>query len=312
MVNRALAWGGAAGVAVGAGVGQQGRDGPGGVVRQGSPDGDLVHVAAVEGLDVERGEQGFLDPGRGGGEHVGSVGQQVQQGGVVVRGRGCFQVRELGFGGGALGVQVGEPGADAGAVGLGGRVSRVGRGLQFGDQAALGGVDAGQFGAQTGLGAGLALGMLGGGGGELGGEVFGAVAPEDVPVEESADGVNEGVFAEHDVAVVGVGGGLAGVGRVVRALILRGQSAAHGLSFPSGHAVVIFAITAVVAPYFKSWWKVLPWALAAAVCLSRVYLGAHFSLDVAAGAGLGLFIGGVLNLVFGVPSSSSSTARASR
>ena len=47
-----------------------------------------------------------------------------------------------------------------------------------------------------------------------------------------------------------------------------------------------------------------------AVCLSRVYLGAHFPLDVAAGAGLGVFIGGVLNLVFGVPSASPSTARA--
>jgi membrane-associated phospholipid phosphatase len=94
-------------------------------------------------------------------------------------------------------------------------------------------------------------------------------------------------------------------------VILRGQSAAHGLSFPSGHAMVIFAITALVAPYFKGWWKVLPWALAAAVCLSRVYLGAHFPLDVAAGAGLGLFIGGALNLVFGVPSASASTAGAS-
>ncbi|MFY9651597.1 phosphatase PAP2 family protein, partial [Trebonia sp.] len=31
----------------------------------------------------------------------------------------------------------------------------------------------------------------------------------------------------------------------------------------------------------------MPWALAAAVCLSRVYLGAHFPVDVAAGAGLG-------------------------
>ena len=66
-------------------------------------------------------------------------------------------------------------------------------------------------------------------------------------------------------------------------VILRGQAAASGLSFPSGHAIVIFAITALVAPYLKSWWKVLPWALAAAVCLSRVYLGAHFPLDVAAG-----------------------------
>ena len=76
--------------------------------------------------------------------------------------------------------------------------------------------------------------------------------------------------------------------------------------------MVIFAIAALVAPCFKRWWKVLPWALAAAACLSRVYLGAHFPLDVAAGAGLGVFIGGVLNLVFGVPSASSSTGHASR
>ena len=95
-------------------------------------------------------------------------------------------------------------------------------------------------------------------------------------------------------------------------VILRGNSAAHGLSFPSGHAMVIFAITALVAPYLKGRWKVLPWALAAAVCLSRMYLGAHFPLDVVAGAGLGTVIGSVLNLVFGVPSITSSTPRANR
>lgn len=84
-------------------------------------------------------------------------------------------------------------------------------------------------------------------------------------------------------------------------VILRGQSAAHGLSFPSGHAMVIFAIAALVAPYFRNRWKILPWALATAVCVSRAYLGAHFPLDVIAGAGLGMFIGSTLNLLFGVP-----------
>ena len=93
-------------------------------------------------------------------------------------------------------------------------------------------------------------------------------------------------------------------------VILRGNSAAHGLSFPSGHAMVIFAITALVTPYLKGWLKVLPWALAAAVCLSRAYLGAHFLLDVVAGAGLGILIGSVLNLILGVPGISPSTPRA--
>jgi undecaprenyl-diphosphatase len=89
-------------------------------------------------------------------------------------------------------------------------------------------------------------------------------------------------------------------------VILRGQSAAHGLSFPSGHAMVIFAIAAVMTPHFKGRRQFLPLALAAAVCLSRLYLGAHFPLDVAAGAGLGMLIGGMLNLVFGVPSARPS------
>jgi membrane-associated phospholipid phosphatase len=93
-------------------------------------------------------------------------------------------------------------------------------------------------------------------------------------------------------------------------VILRGQAAAHGLSFPSGHAMVIFAIATLVALYLKGWWKALPWALAAAVCLSRLYLGAHFPLDVLAGAGLGMFIGGVLNLVFGVPGAGLVNPRA--
>jgi len=90
-------------------------------------------------------------------------------------------------------------------------------------------------------------------------------------------------------------------GETLPDVIVRGNAATHGLGFPSGHAMVIFAIAVLVSPYLKGWWHVLPWALAAAVCLSRLYLGAHFPLDVIAGAGLGTFIGATLNLVFGVP-----------
>jgi undecaprenyl-diphosphatase len=90
-------------------------------------------------------------------------------------------------------------------------------------------------------------------------------------------------------------------GQTISDAIVRHGAAAHGLSFPSGHAMVIFTIAALVTPYLAARWRILPWALAAAVCLSRMYLGAHFPLDVAGGAGLGLFIGAGLNLIFGVP-----------
>src|SRR5690348_14321504 len=57
-------------------------------------------------------------------------------------------------------------------------------------------------------------------------------------------------------------------------------------------------------PLLQGWCKVLPWALAAAVCLSQVYLGA-LPRGRRRGAGLGVFIGSALNLVLGVPSAST-------
>jgi membrane-associated phospholipid phosphatase len=74
-----------------------------------------------------------------------------------------------------------------------------------------------------------------------------------------------------------------------------------GLSFPSGHAIVVFAVAVLVAPYLRGWWRAVPFALAAIACVSRVYLGAHNPLDVVAGAGAGLLLGGLLTLLVGVP-----------
>ena len=48
----------------------------------------------------------------------------------------------------------------------------------------------------------------------------------------------------------------------------------------------------------------MPWAIAGMVLVTRVYVAAHNPLDVICGAGLGLAIGGVLNLAFGVPAAS--------
>src|ERR1700747_2059802 len=106
MGKRVLGWGGWVGVAVGGGVAEQGGDGAGGVVGEGGPDGDLVLVVPVEGLDVERGEQGFFDLVGGVCEQGGGDGEQVKQGRVVVGGCCCLEVCQGGFDAGAFGVQV--------------------------------------------------------------------------------------------------------------------------------------------------------------------------------------------------------------
>src|SRR5690242_12484200 len=105
MVKRVMAWSAAGGVAVGAGVVEQGGGGAGGVAGEGGPDGDLAEVVAVEDRDVERGQQAFLDPVGGGGEHGAGDGQRVEQAGVFVVRGGGVEGAELGFGAGALVVQ---------------------------------------------------------------------------------------------------------------------------------------------------------------------------------------------------------------
>jgi undecaprenyl-diphosphatase len=77
--------------------------------------------------------------------------------------------------------------------------------------------------------------------------------------------------------------------------ILRGKDVpATGPSFPSGHVILVAAVGCVVAPNVPVGWVWVPFACMVLVMLGRVYVGAHNPLDVTAGLGTGLLLGGVL------------------
>lgn len=69
-------------------------------------------------------------------------------------------------------------------------------------------------------------------------------------------------------------------------------------SFPSGHSALIFTAATIIAlSYPRLKWPAF--GIAAIVAFSRVYVGAHFPLDVIAGACLGMFIGYVITYLAG-------------
>ena len=77
--------------------------------------------------------------------------------------------------------------------------------------------------------------------------------------------------------------------------ILRGNDVpSSGPSFPSGHVILVAAVGSVVAPNLRAAWWWLPILLILLVMVGRVYVGAHNPLDVTAGLGAGLILGGVL------------------
>jgi membrane-associated phospholipid phosphatase len=82
---------------------------------------------------------------------------------------------------------------------------------------------------------------------------------------------------------------------------LRGDVSRVGESFVSGHAVLVAALAMVVLPYLPGRWKLVPVVITVLVMVTRVYVGAHNPVDVVAGAGLGVALGGAINLALGVP-----------
>ena len=77
--------------------------------------------------------------------------------------------------------------------------------------------------------------------------------------------------------------------------VLRGKDVpAKGASFPSGHVILVAAIACVVLPALPvwSWW--VPALLVFLVMFGRVFVGAHNPLDVTAGLGTGLVVGGII------------------
>jgi undecaprenyl-diphosphatase len=77
--------------------------------------------------------------------------------------------------------------------------------------------------------------------------------------------------------------------------VIRGDDVPlKGPSFPSGHVILVAAVGTVVSPNLPAAWWWLPAVLMILVMLGRVYVGAHNPLDVTAGLGAGLLLGGIL------------------
>ena len=68
-----------------------------------------------------------------------------------------------------------------------------------------------------------------------------------------------------------------------------------GMSFPSGHVILVSAVAAVISTDVPTALITVPFIVALLVAAGRVYVGAHNPLDVTAGLGAGLLVGGLLD-----------------
>jgi len=87
--------------------------------------------------------------------------------------------------------------------------------------------------------------------------------------------------------------------QVMADVVLR-QQPAHGTSFPSSHTAVTLAVALALVPFLARPLAAVGIGYAVLVGWSRVYLGVHYPLDVLAGAGIGMAVGGVILLALGM------------
>ena len=84
--------------------------------------------------------------------------------------------------------------------------------------------------------------------------------------------------------------------------IVRGGTATSGVSFVSGHVILVTALgVGGRARTCAARGGSRPWVVVGVVSFARIYLGAHNPLDVVGGIGLGLAVGAVANLIVAVP-----------
>ena len=95
---------------------------------------------------------------------------------------------------------------------------------------------------------------------------------------------------------------------VISDVTLRGDASATGQAFVSGHAMLAVGIAALAHPYLDKRWRIVVWSLAAAVCVGRVYVGAHLPFDVIGGGLVGFALACIIGVIVGVPAKQGSAA----
>jgi glycosyltransferase 2 family protein len=71
--------------------------------------------------------------------------------------------------------------------------------------------------------------------------------------------------------------------------------------YPSAHSAVAAALVTVASPYLPRAWRWVAWSAVVVTGFARLYVGAHFPLDVVGGIALGWSIGSLANFLIGTP-----------